>query len=85
MIPELLQPPTPAGNAYQLLFSDSDGGQMVASDLTNFNFTVQVSTNLAATNWLGLTNNMSVSNSMILFNDTPATNSSKRFYRVKEQ
>ena len=58
---------------------------MITSDLTNFNFTVQVSTNLAATNWLGFTNNLSVSNSLIIFNDTTATNNPKRFYRVMEQ
>ena len=85
MVPESLQPPIKTVNGYQVPFSDFDGGQMITSDLTNFNFTVQVSTNLAATNWLGFTNNLSVSNSLIIFNDTTATNNPKRFYRVMEQ
>jgi uncharacterized delta-60 repeat protein len=70
-----------ANGSFQLLFNDPDG--RVATDLTRFE--VQAATNLLSANWLRFTNNLTLTNGMILFRDIAATNSSQRFYRVIEK
>jgi hypothetical protein len=68
------------GGQLQLTFSDADGGNLISSnDLPTF--TVYVSTNLS--NWTVLTNALSITNGMVLLQDT-WTNSPARYYRVSE-
>jgi hypothetical protein len=68
------------GGRLQLIFGDADGGALLTTnDMATF--TVQASTNLV--NWSILTNALSVTNGLMLFQDTTA-NSPVRFYRVLE-
>ena len=64
----------------RLVFGDSDGGAVLTTnDLPKFK--VHGSTNLV--NWTSLTNTLSVSNGMVLLEDT-WTNWPVRYYRVSE-
>ncbi|MGH7940293.1 MAG: putative Ig domain-containing protein [Limisphaerales bacterium] len=71
-------PPTISGPGYL------SGGQfqMTVNGAAGQNYAVQMSTNLASTNWIPLLST-NPSGSSFLFDDTHATNRS-RFYRVKE-
>jgi hypothetical protein len=81
LVPErLANPLLLPGGQLQLTFSDADGGNLITSnDLPTF--TVMVSTNL--TNWSVLTNSLSITNGMVLLQDT-WTNSPERFYQISE-
>ena len=81
LVPERLSAPTLLpGGKLQLVFSDADGGALLTTnDLATF--TVLASTNL--TDWTVLTNTLSVTNGMILFQDS-TTSCPARFYRVLE-
>ena len=81
LVPErLANPVLLPGGQLQLTFSDADGGNLITSnDLPTF--TVMVSTNL--TNWSVLTNSLSITNGMVLLQDT-WTNSPERYYQISE-
>jgi len=81
LVPErLANPVLLPGGQLQLTFSDADGGNLITSnDLPTF--TVLVSTNLF--NWSVLTNALSITNGMVLLQDT-WTNSPMRYYRINE-
>ena len=83
-VPQNVRPPQRLGNGqFRLLFNDQDGGLPGALDLPFFE--VQVSTNLNSTNWTAFTNGFTLTNGMIQFDDTQATNHPQRFYRVIEK
>jgi hypothetical protein len=81
LVPERFSAPVQLpGGRLQLIFGDADGGALLTTnDIATF--TVQASTNLV--NWSVLTNALSVTNGLMLFQDT-TTNSPVRFYRVLE-
>jgi hypothetical protein len=72
-----------ADGSFRLLFGDSDGGQLIATNLANLE--LHVSTNLLSTNWLRFTNGFTLTNGMIQFDDADAPNHPRRFYRVIER
>ena len=81
LVPERLSPPSilPGGKV-RLMFGDSDGGAVLTTnDLATFK--VQASTNLM--DWTVLTNTLSLTNGMVILEDT-WTNSPMRYYRVSE-
>jgi photosystem II stability/assembly factor-like uncharacterized protein len=81
LVPERLSPPSilPGGKV-RLVFNDSDGASILTTnDIPNFK--VQASTNLV--NWTTLTNSLSITNGMLMLDDT-WTNAPSRFYRVQE-
>ncbi|PWU10855.1 MAG: hypothetical protein C5B50_24585 [Verrucomicrobia bacterium] len=69
------------GGRIQLLFSDADGGAMLT---TNDLATFDVLASGDMTNWVVLTNALSLTNGMALFSDA-TTNYPARFYRVRER
>lgn len=81
LVPERLAAPMQLpGGGLQLLFADADGGALLTTnDLVTF--TVLASTNLV--DWFAISNVLSVTNGMMLFQDT-TTNYPARFYRVLE-
>ena len=81
LVPERLTAPARLpGGKLQLIFSDADGGALLTTnDLATF--TVLASPDL--TNWTVLTNTLSVTNGMMLFQDS-TTSYPARFYRVVE-
>jgi hypothetical protein len=81
LVPERLAAPVQLpGGGLQLLFADADGGALLTTnDIATF--TVEASTNLV--NWFAISNVLSVTNGMMLFQDT-TTNYPARFYRVLE-
>jgi hypothetical protein len=82
--PQRLEPPQPlADRAFRLLFGDHEGVPLGAADAPNFE--VYVSTNLVSTNWLRLTNSLTLTNGMLFLDDVEATNHPLRFYRVIER
>jgi hypothetical protein len=81
LVPQRLGIPTLLpGGSFQLVSGDINGGQIPASDLTNFE--AQVSTNLI--NWITLTNGLTLTNGTLLLQDSSTTNSPERFYRIIE-
>ena len=84
-VPHRLQSPVAANGQFRLLSADQDGGLLTANDLPYFS--VQSSTNLAATNWLSFTytNGLSLTNGMLRLDDTNAASRPFRYYRVIEQ
>ncbi len=64
----------------QLTSGDADGGLLSPSDLASFE--AQASTNL--TDWVTLSNSLSLTNGMLWLQDSPATNCPQRFYRIIE-
>jgi hypothetical protein len=64
----------------ELLFGDSDGGQLSGDEAGGFR--VLASTNLV--DWELLTNPLTSTNGLLLIQDTTATNFPRRFYRVCE-
>ena len=82
LVPQLLGTPTLTTNgSFQLTSGDINGGQIPAADLTNFE--AQVSTNLI--NWTTLSNGLTVTNGMLLLQDSGSSNSPMRFYRIIEE
>lgn len=84
-VPHRLQPPVANNGMFRLLSTDQDGGLLTTNDLPFFS--VQTSTNLAASNWLSFTytNGLSLTNGMLRLDDTNAANRPFRYYRVIEQ
>ncbi len=64
-----------------IVAADSDGAELLASDLAGL--TAQVSTNLA--DWESLSQPLTLTNYSILLLDPYGTNSATRFYRILEQ
>jgi len=82
LMPQTLLAPLPSpGGSIELLFGDSDGGQLSGTDAARLG--VLVTTNLV--DWDLLTNTLTPTNGMLLFQDPAATNFPQRFYRVIEQ
>jgi hypothetical protein len=82
LVPERLgQPTLLPGSTIQLQFDDADGGALLTTnDLATF--TVYASTNLV--NWFAITNALTVTNGLIIFQDS-LTNAAQKYYRVVEQ
>ncbi len=80
-VPERLNAPyLVPGGGLNIIFQDSDGGAVITTnDLATFE--VQYSSNFV--NWTTLSNSMSVTNGLVLIQDT-TTNGPARFYRVLE-
>lgn len=78
-----LTPSFVSPNQVRLIFGDSDGGQIMESDLESFE--IQAATNLNTTNWSVLTNTMSLTNGMVQFDDANGIGLPRRFYRVIER
>ena len=78
-------PPVFSADSHLLLrFGDSsDGGALTTNEAVNFE--VQVSTNLAGTNWLRLNVPLTVTNGQIVFEDGQSGSLPRRFYRVIER
>ena len=78
-------PSAPSPTAFRLGFQDTDGGVLAASDVPNFE--VQYTTNFNAPNtlWITNTSGFTISNGMILFDDSGSSNAVRRFYRVIEK
>jgi hypothetical protein len=82
LMPQTLRPPLPGSDGtIQLLFGDSDGGQLSAADAEGF--IVLATTNLV--DWDLLTNALTPINGLILIQDPTAIKFAQRFYRVIEQ
>ena len=81
LVPERLSAPTLLpGGKLQLVFGDADGGALLTTnDLATFE--VLASTNLV--DWTVLTNTLSVTNGLMLFEDA-SSKYPARFYRVVE-
>lgn len=80
-VPELLGAPVLQPNgSIQLSSTDTGGGLLSPSDLTNFE--AQASTNL--TDWVTLPNALSLTNGTLQLQDTGNSNSPSRFYRLIE-
>ena len=80
VVPQYLELPQLAddGGSVTILFGDSDGGSLTTNDLPNFQ--VQATSNLL--NWVVLTNSLSLTNGMMLLQDSALY--PRRFYRVLE-
>ena len=84
IVPQRLQAPLrAAGGQFQLLFRDHDG--LLAGDLTRFE--VHHTTNFIGlgTVWLTNSGSLTVSNGMLLFDDSGSQGLGRRFYRVIEK
>jgi hypothetical protein len=81
LVPQLLGSPIllPDGS-FQLTSADADGGLLSPSDLANFE--AQASSNLL--NWVTLPNALSLTNGMLLLEDSTPSNYPVRFYRLLE-
>jgi alpha-tubulin suppressor-like RCC1 family protein len=81
-VPQVLGAPVLLSNgSLQFTSADEGGGLLTASELSNFQ--AQVSTNLV--NWVTLPNALSLTNGMLLLQDSAPTNVPARFYRIVEQ
>ncbi|MBI5773279.1 MAG: cadherin domain-containing protein, partial [Verrucomicrobia bacterium] len=76
----LALPEALAGGGLGLTFSNVAGGPIYSNE--SGLYAVEMSTNLALTNWQSLTNGLSLSNGVLRLDDADATNSPARFYRV---
>lgn len=80
-VPQRVVPPAPLpGQGFRLMFGDQDGQPLVSSDATNF--IVQFTTNF--TTWTTLPGGLTTSNGLLVLDDAPGTNTTRRFYRVIE-
>jgi alpha-tubulin suppressor-like RCC1 family protein len=81
-VPQLLGSPTLLPNGtFQLTSTDVNGGLLTAANLTNFS--AQASTDLV--NWVTLPNVLSLTNGMLLLQDSSSSNFTTRYYRLVEQ
>jgi hypothetical protein len=81
LVPQLLGPPVFSANGTLVLSStDANGGLLSASDLANLQ--AQSSTNLV--DWVTLTNALTLTNGVIQLQDSSATSSPSRYYRILE-
>ena len=82
LVPQLLGSPMilPDGS-FQLTSADANGGLLSPSDLPNF--AAQASTDLV--NWVTLPNALSLTNGMLLLQDSGSSNYTTRYYRIIEQ
>jgi hypothetical protein len=81
LVPQLLASPQLLPNGtFQLLSTDANGGLLSLSDLANFE--AQASTDLV--NWVTLTNALSLTNGMLLIQDSGSSNYTVRYYRLVE-
>ncbi len=84
LVPQRLRPPIPLPEGrLRLQFGDEDGAVLTASEVANFE--VHVSTNLFTSNWFRLTNDLSLSNGMLVVEEADAADSRGRFYRLLER
>ena len=82
LVPQLLAAPVLLPNgSLQLTSTDANGGLLSPSDLANFS--AQASTDLV--NWATLPNALSLTNGMLLLQDTNSSNFTTRYYRIIEQ
>jgi len=82
LVPQLLATPQLLPNGtFQLLSTDANGGLLSPSDLPNF--AAQASTDLV--NWVTLPNALSLTNGMLLLQDSGSSNYTTRYYRIIEQ
>jgi len=82
LVPQSFRAPVLLSAGSILFFSgDSDGGLLTPGDLPNF--MAQASTNLL--DWTSLLNSLSITNGLLLLQDTSQTNYPVRFYRILEQ
>jgi alpha-tubulin suppressor-like RCC1 family protein len=82
LVPQLLASPQLLPNGtFQLLSTDANGGLLSPSDLPNF--AAQASTDLV--NWVTLPNALSLTNGMLLLQDSGSSNYTTRYYRIIEQ
>jgi len=81
LVPQLLGVPAvlPDGS-FQLTSADANGGLLSPSDLANFE--AQASTDLV--NWVTLPNALSLTNGLLLLQDSGSTNYAARYYRILE-
>ena len=81
LVPQLLGSPTllPDGT-FRLTSTDANGGLLQPSDLANFE--AQASTDLV--NWVTLPNALSLTNGMLLLQDSGQSNYKARYYRIIE-
>jgi uncharacterized repeat protein (TIGR03803 family) len=80
-VPMIISTPQSLSNgSWQIASAYADGWPLTPDDLVRFN--VQVSSNL--TDWVSLNDALTVSNGMMLLNDSTATSQPARFYRVLE-
>jgi len=80
-VPQLLGSPTLLPNGmFQLTSTDANGGLLTAANLTNFS--AQASTDLV--NWVTLPNALSLTNGMLLLQDSSSSNFATRYYRLVE-
>ena len=70
-----------ANGGVLFLSGDADGGSLTAADLSGF--TALASTNL--TDWVVLSNALSITNGLLMLQDSGQTNFPARFYRILEQ
>lgn len=80
-VPQRFSAPTLAPDgSFSLISTDADGGLLSDADLAGFE--ALVSTNL--TDWVSLTNALSITNGTLLLRDAVWTNYPARFYRIRE-
>jgi hypothetical protein len=81
LVPQLLGMPAmmPDGS-FQMTSTDANGGLLQPSDLANFE--AQASMDLV--NWATLPNALSLTNGMLLLQDSGSTNYAARYYRILE-
>ncbi len=83
-VPQQIQPPSRPGNGtFRLLIGDQDGSLLATNHLPYFR--IQFISNLVSPNWVDFTNSLTLTNGMILFDDTNALSLPLRFYRITEQ
>ena len=81
-VPQVLGAPVLLPNGvFEFTSADEGGGLLTAANLPNFQ--AQVSTNLVS--WLNLPNALSLTNGMLLLQDSATSNAPARFYRIVEQ
>ena len=81
LVPQHLGSPMLLPNgAFQLTSTDANGGLLLPSDLLNFE--AQASTDLV--NWVTLPNALSLTNGMLLLQDSSSSNYTARYYRIIE-
>ena len=83
-VPLRLSVPTPQpGGGIRFSFGDSDGGALRVRDLPSFE--VEASPSPRGSNWSRLTNHFTLTNGVIVLDDTDASKHIQRFYRVLER
>ncbi|NBV23854.1 MAG: hypothetical protein EBS05_18285 [Proteobacteria bacterium] len=83
-IPLRIRPPVPTGDGrLRMQFGDGAGDGLTTSDLANFEF--HVSHNLLSTNWVPLTNQITLTNGHLMFYEPSAGAITSRFYRIIER